>query len=190
MPLPLGEAADVQRLTRRHTHSLKRPEIGNRREHAPPRVFERDEPAIKQVIDRRREQQAVFAVQPFTIIIAVAPRLRMAGPQVSRIVDLSDAAPALDFRDSLTEQSLPSSRQDHGLALCLEHGTVAFDDVLQVMFPDLHVRRHDLPMNEGLSRGNLPNVVCFGADYAGNGAKQLRAQLGQIHTLYAVAVCL
>jgi hypothetical protein len=62
-PLPCGKRADVHALGQRHTHPLERRPVRHRR-HAQPAVgFERDENAVEEVIDRRREQQSVLAVE-------------------------------------------------------------------------------------------------------------------------------
>ena len=68
--------------------------MGHRRHQQPPVVPERDEPAIEEMIDRRREQQPVLAVEPLGVV-AVAPRLAVAGAQVLGAVDPGDAAALL-----------------------------------------------------------------------------------------------
>ena len=54
-------------------------------------VFEANEASIEQMIDARRQQQAIFAVEPL-LVGRVPPRLAMAGDQVDRIFDAGDTA--------------------------------------------------------------------------------------------------
>ena len=76
-PLTACERANIDRFGRIDAHSLKRGVMRNWRNDQPSVVFKANEAAIEQVIDARRQQQSVLAVQAFLIGCA-APRLAMA----------------------------------------------------------------------------------------------------------------
>jgi hypothetical protein len=96
------ERANIDGLGRIDPHSLKRGVMRNRRNNLPPVVFKADEAAIEQVIDARRQQQSVLAVQSF-LIGRVAPWLTMARDQMNGIFHPCDPASGLDLAHPLLE---------------------------------------------------------------------------------------
>src|SRR6266581_4734059 len=78
------ERANIDSPDRIDPHALKRWLMCNRRNNQPPVVFKAYEATIEQVIDARRQQQSVLAVQSF-LIRRVAPRLTMARDQMNGI---------------------------------------------------------------------------------------------------------
>ncbi len=85
------ESADIYILGRIDPHSLKRGVMRNWRNNHLTVVFKNDEAAIEQVVDARRQQQSVLAVQSF--IGRVAPWLSNgSGDQMNRIFHPCDPA--------------------------------------------------------------------------------------------------
>jgi hypothetical protein len=67
MLLTGGERADVDGLSGVDTHPKKRGAIRDGRNDKRAVIFETDKSAIEQVVDARREQQSVFAIQTFVV---------------------------------------------------------------------------------------------------------------------------
>jgi hypothetical protein len=63
------------------------------------------------MIDRRRQQQPVLAVETLGIV-AVAPRLAVARAQMLDAIDARDPAAPLHLPDALLEQPLSAPRED------------------------------------------------------------------------------
>ena len=95
-PLPLRKPPDVLLLPNRHPHPLQRRPMRHRRNEQPPIPLECDEPAVEQVIDRRRQQQAVLAIETLRIA-AVPPGLAVTRAQMLDAFDARDAAASLDL---------------------------------------------------------------------------------------------
>src|ERR1700730_642047 len=100
--LTVSERANINSPGRIDPHAPKRGVIRNRRNNQPPVVFESDESTIEQVIDARRQQQSVLAVQSF-LIGCVAPRLTMARDQMNGIIYTCDPASGLDLAHPILE---------------------------------------------------------------------------------------
>ena len=66
-PLPFGEAADVDHTFCFDSHSGQRLPVSDRRDDQLAGILEADEPSIKQMIDTRREQQAVLTVESLLV---------------------------------------------------------------------------------------------------------------------------
>jgi len=64
--------------------------------------------AIVEVVDGRREQQAILPVQALVVGLAIPPRLAVAGGQVFRPINPRDAAGVLDARHALAKLPLPA----------------------------------------------------------------------------------
>jgi hypothetical protein len=54
-------------------------------------VFEPDKPAIKEMIDTRRQEQAILAIEPF-LVRRVAPWLAVTRDEVDRVVGARNTA--------------------------------------------------------------------------------------------------
>jgi hypothetical protein len=96
------ERADIYVLGRIDPHSLKRGVMRYWRNNQSPVVFKPYEAAIEQVVDARRQQQSVLAVQSF-LIGCVAPWLTMARDQMNGIFHPCDPASGLDLAHPLLE---------------------------------------------------------------------------------------
>ena len=96
------ERANIDGLGRINPHSRKRRMMSNRKNNQPTVVFKADEAAIEQVIDARRQQQSILAVQTF-LISRVAPWLTMARDEMNGIFHPSDPASGLDLAHPLLE---------------------------------------------------------------------------------------
>ena len=81
-----------------------------RREKRAAVILETDEPSIKQEINVGSEHEAVETIESLTRSVADAPRLDVAGPQQSGLLDSCDAANRLDLKDALSKNSLSASR--------------------------------------------------------------------------------
>jgi hypothetical protein len=102
------ERADIYVLGRIDPHSLKRGVMRYWRNNQSPVVFKPDEAAIEQVVDARRQQQSVLAVQSF-LIGRVAPWLTMARDQMNGIFHPCDPASGLDLAHPLLIAPAPSA---------------------------------------------------------------------------------
>jgi len=91
-------------LVRRDPHALERLAVHDRRDQQLAIVLERNEPAIEEMINRGREQQAVLAVEALVVGLTVPPGLAVAGDQVFRPIDPRDPA---DVRDTRSRTPLP-----------------------------------------------------------------------------------
>jgi hypothetical protein len=60
--LAAGEPSDINNPRGVDAHSLERGTMSDRREYELSAVFEANEPAIEEMINARREEQAIFAV--------------------------------------------------------------------------------------------------------------------------------
>jgi hypothetical protein len=96
------ERANIDGLSRIDSRALKRWTMRNRRNNQSPAILKPYETAIKQVIDARRQQQSVLAVQSF-LIGRVAPRLTMARDQMNGIFHTCDPASGLDLSHPVLE---------------------------------------------------------------------------------------
>jgi hypothetical protein len=76
------------------------------RDDEPTVVLKADKAAVEKVVDGRREQKTILAVQPL-LIRRVAPRLAMAGDEMDRVLDPRDTAAFLDLADPFLEEPLP-----------------------------------------------------------------------------------
>ena len=79
--LPLSERTDVDASRRVYSHAAQRRQVRHWRNQDVTIVLEADEPAIKQVIDTRRQEQPIFAIQAL-VITRVTPRFAMTRPQM------------------------------------------------------------------------------------------------------------
>ena len=84
LSLPGREWADVDDLSGSDSHLCYRWLVGDRRDDQLPIVFEPDKAPVKQVVNRRREQQPVLAVQPL-LVRRVASRFAVARDQVHKV---------------------------------------------------------------------------------------------------------
>jgi hypothetical protein len=75
---PLVKLPTVTGVGRVDTHAQQRRAMRDRRDDQPAIVFEPDEPAIKEMIDTRREEQPLLAVEPFPVR-SIAPRIAQGG---------------------------------------------------------------------------------------------------------------
>ena len=74
----------------------------NGRQNETPIVLKTDKATIKEMIDRRSEQESIFAVQSL-FVVGVAPRLAVARHKVRGIFDSCDARSALDPCHAIAE---------------------------------------------------------------------------------------
>src|SRR5262245_26968475 len=102
--------------------------------------MEGDEPAIEQMVDRRREEQAVLAGQSL-LIRAVSPGLDVAGSQMFRALDLGDTAALLDPLNPLAEQSLTSPRENESFLLRRREPGIVLDPGPKMLLPEHDLRR-------------------------------------------------
>jgi len=65
--LTAGELANVHRIRCVDAHALERWPVRDRRNDELARVLKTDESAVEEMIDARREQQSVFAVEPLFV---------------------------------------------------------------------------------------------------------------------------
>jgi len=70
--LPAGEAAGIQGCDRVNAHAPQGRMMRDWRDDEQAIVFEADEPAIKEMIDTRCEEQSVLPIEPFFIGRAMA----------------------------------------------------------------------------------------------------------------------
>jgi hypothetical protein len=89
--LAAGEATYVDNLVGIDAHSLERRMVGDRRDYEVSVVFEANEPAIEEMINARRQEQAILAVKSL-LVARVPPRLAVTCHQVHWIVDAGDTA--------------------------------------------------------------------------------------------------
>ena len=66
-PLPFGESADVNDASGVDSHPFKGGPVSDRRDDEPAGIFKADEPPVKQVIDTRCQEQAVFTIEAFLV---------------------------------------------------------------------------------------------------------------------------
>ena len=78
-------------------------------------VFEGDQPALEQLVEMRREQQAIAAVEPFPII-GFTPRLDVARTQVSPVQEPGQPAGLLVALDVVAIHALAAARGQQALA--------------------------------------------------------------------------
>ena len=109
--LPLRKPPNILLLPNRYPHPLQRRPMRHRRNEQPPIPLECDEPAVEQVIDRRRQQQAVLAIETLRIA-AVPPGLAVTRAQMLDAFDARDAtAPRLTLDGVLPTAGI--KRRDH-----------------------------------------------------------------------------
>jgi hypothetical protein len=65
--LAFSEAANIYHSLNLDAHALERSSVCNRGDNKAAVILEPDESTIEKVIDRRRQKQAIFAVEPFRI---------------------------------------------------------------------------------------------------------------------------
>ena len=106
--------------------------IRHRRDDQVTLVLERDEAFVEQVINRRRQQQAVLAVEAL-FVRAVAPGFGVARDQVLQPLHLRHATGARDALHIGAKLPLPDARQDDGFPLGVGDlrvfATVLFDSL-------------------------------------------------------------
>jgi hypothetical protein len=119
-------------------------------------VLERDEPAIEEVVDVWRQQEAVAAVE-LLLVGGVLPRLDVAGAQVVQLSDPRDPARLLIEADVVLEESLPNTCVDELSLLgfsqihaTLEGCELSFDDRHRgVLLENLFGRERELVTHQG-----------------------------------------
>ena len=89
--LAAGEPAHIHNPNRINAHSLERGTMSNRRDYKLSAILEADEPTIEEMINARRQKEAILAVQPL-FVGRVSPWLAVTGYQVHGIFDARDAA--------------------------------------------------------------------------------------------------
>lgn len=107
--LTLRETADIDSPIAIDTHPLERFGIGHRGYDQLPRILERYEPFVEQMIHRRREEETVLSVQPL-LVAAVPPRADMARDEVLHSIHPGYPARVLDASHLFPKESLPSPR--------------------------------------------------------------------------------
>ena len=73
-------------------------------------ILDQNQPSIKQEIDVGCQHQTVEAIKSLMRSVANAPRLDVAGPEQSGLLDPCDAANRLDLKDMRSKNSLSASR--------------------------------------------------------------------------------
>ena len=116
----------------------------DRRDDEPTIVFEADEPAIKQMIDTRREQQPVLAIEPF-FVRRVAPWLAVARHQMNGVFYTGNTAVSLDPAHALLEKPLPLSCLYDGEPFGVRDRYVVGHAPLEPPFPGVEVIGDDGP---------------------------------------------
>ena len=102
--------------------------IRHRRHDPSALVLKRDEAFVEEVIDRRRQQQAVLAVEAL-FVSAVAPGLRVAYDQVLQTFHLRRATDALDALHVGAKLPVTDARQDDDFALGVGNRSAAFPEL-------------------------------------------------------------
>src|SRR5690606_9050276 len=97
-------------------------------------VFETDETSVEEMVDARRQQQPVLAVEPL-LIGRVTPWLAVAGSQVLVTIHSSDAAGTLDRHHPLLEEALAATREDYRLPFRLLQARIRGDHMQLVLLP-------------------------------------------------------
>ena len=121
MMLEIGVALTTERALRRSLHLMK-PKLPGVGVCEPPGdkhaavILEADQPSIKQKISVGCEHEAVEAIETLVRSLAHAPRLDVAGPKQSRLLDSCDASNRLDLKDAPSKNSLSASRVGQLLA--------------------------------------------------------------------------
>ncbi len=77
-------------------------------------VFESNKSSVEQVIDRRRQQQSVFAVEAL-FVIGISPGFAVTSTQVLFSVYTRNSARTLKRHYTLLEKTLPAACHYHGL---------------------------------------------------------------------------
>jgi hypothetical protein len=90
--------------------------VRDRRQNQCSVILKADEAAVEQVIDTRRQQQAILAIQSL-VIAGIPPRLAVTGDQMLDALDAGDSAALFERQDPLLEKSLPAARPDDRLFL-------------------------------------------------------------------------
>src|ERR1700693_585315 len=120
-------------------HTVQRSGVGDWRDNQLSGVLEANASAIKQVVDRRRQQKAVFPIEAF-LIARIAPRLAVASDQVNRVIDAGHSTTVLNLHYSLLEKPLPTPGHNEGFAIGVRDQPIGLDRGFDVMLPHLQVR--------------------------------------------------
>lgn len=104
-------------------------------------IVESNKPPIKEVIDTRRQEQSVLAVEPF-FVRRVTPRLAVACDEVDRVIDARNPTVRLNPAHSIPKEPLPSSCLDDGKPVSLWNRSVVCYTPLEFLLPDVEVVRH------------------------------------------------
>jgi len=103
--LRLSEASHVHDAVSDDSHFLQRVLVRHRRNKQFAAVLKGNEPAIKKVTNRRRDQQTTALEQPLAVV-GFPPRFDMTRDQMLQLVHTRDTTEAFQSPDSLTEPTL------------------------------------------------------------------------------------
>ena len=95
-------------------------------------------PAIEEMVDARRQKQAVLPVQP-RLICRVPPRFTVTGYQVHGIFNARNAAPRLYLAYPLLEKSLPIPGTNNCHPFSFPDGGIVGQLLLQLAFPKVEI---------------------------------------------------
>jgi hypothetical protein len=188
-PLPFREHAHIHLSVRLDPHLQQRRPIRHRRDDQVAAVLERDEAFVEEVIDRRRQQQSVLAVEAL-FIGAVAPRFGMARDQVLQPLHLRHATGALDALHIGAKLPLPDARQDDGFALGVGDLRVFTDVVFDALLPSLEVRltRWAQELRAINLLRDVLHLIRLTTDETEQRRRERPADFGQVHALQAIAI--
>ena len=134
---------DIDNAISLYAHPVQRGSMCDWRDNQPTAVLEADETSIEQVIDARRQQQAVLAVQAF-LVARISPRFAVACPQMGGIIKKGDSASMFNPHDPLLEQSLTLPSNDQLLPFSFRYSLVALDLRFEMVLPEFNVRIYSL----------------------------------------------
>ena len=136
--LAAGESSHVDNLRGVDAHSLEGWTVSDRRDDELSVVFEANEPTIEEMINARRQQQAIFAVESL-FVGRVPPRLAVTCNKVHRIFDAGDAASCFDLAHPILEQALSIPRTDNRQPIGFSDGGIVDQLLLQLAFPKIEI---------------------------------------------------
>jgi len=187
-PLAFAEWADIDNAISLYAHPVQGMMIGDWRDDEPTVVLEADKSSVEQVIDARRQQQSILAVQAF-FVVRVSPRLAVARPQVGEIFNQRDPASVFQLHDPLFEKPLPLPGNDQLFTLGFRYSWVTLDLNLEMVLPEFHVGIYGLhgDFRVGTTRRG-PDGFCLRANHPHQHFREVHWHGGQVNGLNAVTI--
>jgi hypothetical protein len=138
MLLAAGEPSHINNAPNIDAHSLEGGTMGNRRDYELTIVLEADKPAIEEVINARRQKQAILAVQPL-FVGRVSPWLAVTSDQMDGIFDACDAASGFDLAHAIFEKALSIPGKDYRQSFSFWNGEISDQLLLQPSLPKIEI---------------------------------------------------